>query len=181
MRITHPLRIPIPLLTVLVAVLFCAAPAVYAAPQGGSAPDGSDPDPVVDGFTIDHLPRQVGPNVSEFAFEWADVTLRSKVWETGPDAEGRHRVDLTVKVMRGDRLTDLPSLRGYLAEYHEVDPATWELERFRHADGHCGRLRDGAVFWSVRPGVAIEVSADPRRISRDELVRTANGIHEITR
>lgn len=170
-----------PLLITLVAVLFCVTPAGHAAPQGGSTPDRSDPAPVVDGFTIDHLPRQVGPNVSEFAFEWEDVTFHSTVWETGPDAEGRHRVDLTVKVMRGDRLTDLPSLREYLAEYHEVDPATWELEGFRQADGHCGRLRDGAVFWLVRPGVAIEVSVDPGRISRDELVRTADGIHEINR
>lgn len=128
---------------------------------------------VVDGVTVEHVPEGVGSQVSTFDYEWEDVAFRSQVWERGPDAAGAYAVDLTVKVLRADRLTDLAATAAFLAEYHEQDPATWTA--FDH-HGQPGHRRPGSVFWWDAPGVAVEVSLDGERFPEAELAATALGI-----
>lgn len=129
------------------------------------------PPPVVDGFAVGHVPAGVGPQVSTFTYHWEDVTFRSQVWERGPDAAGAYAVDLTVKTLRGERLTDIAALRAFLAGYHEQAPSTWrEIEPDR------AYLRPGAVFRFVEPGLATEVSLDQTRFDEAELLATAAAI-----
>lgn len=143
----------------VVAVLITATTAAAAAP----------PAPVVvDGFTLGHLPAAVGQQLSAFTYHWEDVTFRSQVWERGPDTDGAYAVDLTVKTLRGGRLTDIMALQEYLAEYHEQDPTTWrEIEPDR------AYLRPGAVFRFVEPGLATEVTLDEGRFPEADLLATA--------
>jgi hypothetical protein len=129
----------------------------------------------LDGFAITRLPAGIGPLVSDFEYEWEEVAFRSRVWERGPDSSGAYRVDLDVKVLRGDRLADLASLRDFLAYYHERDPETWELTEFDH-DGLPGFYSQREAFWLVQPGVAIEVTVDTERYSPRTLLRTACGV-----
>lgn len=145
--------------TIAMALLTCGTP---------------PPDRSVDGFVVDHVPAGAGERVGEFAFEWEDVTFRSQVWERGPDAAGAYAVDLTVKVLRGARLTDLAATRAFLAEYHEQDPAGWTA--YDH-HGQPGHRRPDAVFWWAGPGVAVEVSLDGTRFAEAELAATALGVH----
>src|SRR5215207_6978698 len=60
----------------------------------------------LDGFVIGYTPRGIG-SPTDFEYEWEEVVFRSRVWETGPDAEGATRVDLTVNTLRGEGLSDL--------------------------------------------------------------------------
>jgi len=131
----------------------------------------SGPPPVVDGFTVGHVPAGVGQQVSTFTYHWEDVTFRSQVWERGPDAEGAFAVDLTVKTLRGAPLTDVAALREFLAGYHEQDPSTW-----REIEPGVAYLRPGAVFRFVGPGVATEVSLDGTRFDEAELLATARAL-----
>src|SRR6185503_2198322 len=64
----------------------------------------------LDGFVIENLPDGLGMP-SDFEYEWEDVSFHSRVWETGPDPEGAFKVDLTVKTLRGEKLTDLEALK----------------------------------------------------------------------
>ncbi|GAB3862394.1 hypothetical protein GCM10029963_68480 [Micromonospora andamanensis] len=58
----------------------------------------------LDGFRIGQVPEGVGDEVSDFASEWDDVGLASRVWERQtPDG---HRVDLRVHVLRLTSVTD---------------------------------------------------------------------------
>lgn len=124
--------------------------------------------PVVDGFAVGYVPAGVGPQVSTFTYRWADVTFRSQVWERGPDDAGAYAVDLTVKTLRGERLTDVEALRAFLADYHEQDPSTW-----REIAAERAYQRPGAVFRFVEPGLATEVSLDETRFDEAEFLATA--------
>ncbi|MEV2241387.1 hypothetical protein [Micromonospora sp. NPDC049891] len=113
---------------------------------------------VLDGFHIGQVPAGIGDEVSDFATEWDDVRFASRVWERQvPDG---HRVDLRVHVLRGDRLVDLTALRNFLGEYHERDPAEWDLSEFQHGDS-TGLSDDVQAFWLVEPGVAVNVLTTP--------------------
>jgi hypothetical protein len=130
---------------------------------------------ILDGFVIDHLPGGIG-RPSDFEYEWDDVVFHSRVWETGPDPEGATKVDLTVKTIRGEKVIDLESLRAFLTEYHEQDPATWELTAIDVA-GYGGYRADDQVFFFISPGIAAEVSIDRTRFTEDDLLATASGFH----
>lgn len=129
----------------------------------------------LDGFVIEQLPGGIG-SPSDFEYEWEDVSFHSRVWETGPDPEGATVVDLTVKTVRGTKLTDLSELRDFLTGYHEQDPDEWELTPVT-VGGYDGYLAADQVFYFVSPGVAAEVSIDRSRFSEDDLLTTAGGFH----
>ena len=132
----------------------------------------------LDGFVIDQLPGGIG-SPSDFEYEWEDVSFHSRVWETGPDPEGATVVDLTVKTIRGVKLTDLSELRTFLTEYHEQDPDEWKLTPVT-VGAFDGYLAADQIFYFIEPGVAAEVSIDRTRFSEDDLLSTANGFHPET-
>lgn len=127
----------------------------------------------LDGFVIDHLPDGIG-RPTDFDYEWEDVSFHSRVWETGPDPEGAYKVDLTMKTLRGEKLTDLEALKAFLAEYEEEDPATWDLRPVK-AGEYDGLLAGDEVFYFVSPGVAAEVKLDRGRFSEQDLLDTVAG------
>jgi hypothetical protein len=129
---------------------------------------------ILNGFEISWLPDRLGPHVSDFTYEWEDVTHRSRVWERGPDDSGGYSVDLTVKTLRGSSLDNLEALRDYLADYHERGD-DWPLERFDH-HGHPGYHAEGQAFWLQAPGVAVSVTIDTARFTDRDLTKTALGI-----
>lgn len=132
----------------------------------------------LDGFEIRRLPKGLGEHLSEFSYEWEEVLFRTKTWERGPDENDGYRVDMNIMVMRSDRFTSLVDLREFLTEYHEKDPATWELTDFT-VNGHAGYLSDNQVFWFVGPGVAVSVKVDTDRFSVRDLKAVARGIRPI--
>lgn len=131
--------------------------------------------PTVDGFRLTHLPPGLGPQVSDFSYEWGGVGLRSKVWESA-NPSGGYRVDLTAHVLRGDTLTSAPAMRRFLTTYLERED--WSLDPVQ-VGGDTGYLGSGDVFWLVRPGVGVWVSADPDRFGRDDLRATAAGVRPV--
>ncbi|WP_159945363.1 MULTISPECIES: hypothetical protein [unclassified Nocardiopsis] len=128
----------------------------------------------MDGFTIEHLPDQVDDqtSVSDFHYEWGDVSFSSRVWEKDT-AEGV-RVLLQVLVMRGDRLTDLGAVRDFLTEYHERAP-DWELTEF-DLHGHTALHGETEAFWTPAEGVAVEVRDAFGLVGQEQLLTTARGI-----
>ncbi|TDD21544.1 hypothetical protein E1218_20645 [Kribbella turkmenica] len=129
----------------------------------------------LDGFVIEHLPDGIGTS-TDFEYEWEDVSFHSRVWETGPDPEGAYKVDLTVKTLRGGKLTDLEALKAFLVEYEEKDPDTWELRAVK-VGPYDGLAAGNEVFYFVTPGLAAEVSLDRERFSEQDLLDTATGFH----
>jgi len=129
----------------------------------------------LDGFVIENLPDGLG-TPSDFEYEWEDVSFHSRVWETGPDPEGAYKVDLTMKTLRGEQLTDLEALRAFLIEYEEKDPNSWELRPVKVGE-YDGLTAGDEVFYFVSPGVAAEVSIDHERFTEDDLLSTAGGFH----
>ncbi|WFE55213.1 hypothetical protein [Micromonospora sp. WMMD1155] len=127
----------------------------------------------LDGFRISFVPASVGDLVSDFASEWEDVTVSTRVWER--QVEDGHRVDLRVHVLRGDRLGNLAELRDFLAEYHERDPADEAFTEFQHGEGP-GLIGTAEAFWLTTPGVAVDLLLDPERLTVDTLRPTALGI-----
>lgn len=161
-RVPRSLVLPL----ALAALLFTGPPAAWPAPR--SSPEE------VDGFVLGYLPPGLGALVADFRTEWGGVAFSSRVWERRlPDGSG-HRVDAKLNVMRGERLHDLAALRGFLAEYHEKDPADWHLVEFEHPEG-AGLRSTGFAFWLVRPGTAVSLRLDPDRFDDAELIRTALG------
>ncbi|PMR57917.1 hypothetical protein C1A38_27380 [Verrucosispora sp. ts21] len=128
---------------------------------------------VLDGFHIGQLPDGLGDLVSDFASEWEDVQITSRVWER-QTADG-HRVDLRVHVLRGQRLGDLDGLRDFLVDYHERELDDSQLMDFPHPDGP-GRATDTQVFWLTEPGVAVTVLVDPEQFGQDDLFTVARGV-----
>jgi hypothetical protein len=168
-------------LAVLIALL-PSSQALAAHPPSTPPPAAGDPEDggrrgtgTLDGFVISRLPAGLGPLVTDFEYEWGGVAHRSRVWERGPDDAGAYQVDLTVKVLRGQRLRSLSGLRSYLADYHERDPGQWKLEQFRHL-GKPGYHDDDEAFWLDRRGVAVEVRFVNRRFTETDLMQTVRGI-----
>ncbi|MFK4090054.1 hypothetical protein ACI2LF_38445 [Kribbella sp. NPDC020789] len=161
--------------------VWTAAPAAAAgspAPHVAASPSIEQRARTVDGFVIEHLPAGIG-TPSDFEYEWEDVVFHSRVWETGPDPEGAFKVDLTVKTLRGAKLTDLEALKAFLAEYEEKDPAGWELRPVKIGP-YDGLAAADEVFYFVSPGLAGQVSLDRERFSDDDLTSTAVGFHPET-
>ncbi|WP_017606027.1 hypothetical protein [Nocardiopsis alkaliphila] len=154
------------LVLVLAPVLTAAAPAV--GPRGGP----------LDGFTIAHLPAQVGARTApaDFTYEWEDVSFTSRVWEQAKEGGG-FQVVLQVLVLRGDKLTDLATAREFLTRYHERDPSTWELGEFDQGTvlGLYGRAE---AFWTPEPGVVVEVRDASGLLGEEAMLATARGIVE---
>ena len=158
--------VPTALAAGLALVLTTAAPA--AGFEGGP----------LDGFTLTHLPDQVGQETtpSDFTYEWKDVAFTSRVWEQAKEGGG-FQVVLQVLVLRGDGLTDLAAVREFLTHYHERDPHTWELTEFDQgvAPGLHGETE---AFWAPEPGVAVEVRDASGLLGQEELLATARGVTE---
>jgi len=132
----------------------------------------------LDGFVIEQLPDGLG-TPSDFEYEWEDVSFHSRVWETGPDPEGAFKVDLTIKTLRGEKLTDLEALKTFLIEYEEKDPDSWELTPVK-VGGYDGLVAGNEVFYFIAPGVAAEVTIDHDRFTDEDLLDTAAGFHPET-
>lgn len=165
-------------------VLLGLAAALWSIGPGsaGANPDpaaasnaSSDETTTLDGFTLGYLPDGLGPQVSDFVYEWGEVSFHTRVWERGPDSEGNHSVDLQAAVLRGDRLTDPDALRDFLTEYLEQDPQTWAREPYERG-GYRGFIASGRVFFLAHSGVAVMVSADGPVVDSHELLAIANGI-----
>jgi hypothetical protein len=152
-----------------------AAAVGSSAPHAAVSPSIEQRARTVDGFVIEHLPGGIG-TPSDFEYEWEDVVFHSRVWETGPDPEGAFKVNLTVKTLRGAKLTDLEALKTFLVEYEEKDPAGWELRPVKIGP-YDGLAAADEVFYFVSPGVAAEVSLDRTRFTESDLLDTATGFH----
>jgi hypothetical protein len=132
----------------------------------------------LDGFVIENLPDGLG-TPSDFEYEWEDVSFHSRVWETGPDPEGAFKVDLTVKTLRGEKLTDLEALKTFLIEYEEKDPGAWQLTPVK-VGGYDALFAGDEVFYFIAPGVAAEVTIDHERFTDEDVLDTAAGFHPET-
>ena len=128
--------------------------------------------PDLDSFRIAHLPAGIGAQVSDFETEWEDVRFHSRVWES--EADGGFRVDLTMKTLRGDGLTDLEAVKSFLTEYHEGDDDEWDPQPVQVGPYQGFRTGD-QVFWFVEAGVAAAVTLDLGRFGEPELTATADG------
>lgn len=153
-----------------VVVFLVAAFALVSVPAAAD-PGGEE----LDGFTIEHLPEQVDDrtSVSDFEYEWGDVSFSSRVWEKALEGGGA-KVVLQVLVMRGTGLTDMAALRDFLIEYHERSP-DWELTEFDH-HGLTALHGETEAFWLPAEGVAIEVRDALGLLGQEELLATARGI-----
>ncbi len=160
----------------LLAAGFVVTPAAVAAPLPEPPPvtDCWRTASMLDGFVVGHVPRGLGSLRTDFSYEWEEVVFHSRVWETGPDAEGHYRVDLTVKTLRGGGLASLQAVREFLTAYYEHDPEQWPLQRVK-VGRYDGYRAGDQVFWFVSPGVAAAVTLDLDRFSPSELTATARG------
>lgn len=151
-------------LAAALALALTAAPAATS-PRGGE----------LDGFTIGYLPEQIDDqaSVSDFEYEWGDVSFSSRVWEKALE-KGGARVVLQILVMRGAGLTDLSAVRGFLTEYHERSP-DWELTEFDN-NGLPALHGESEVFWTPVEGVAVEVRDAFGLVGQEELLAAARGI-----
>jgi hypothetical protein len=140
----------------------------------GGGPGSRAGEQAVDGFGMTYLPAGVGELVSDFTYEWEDVTFSSRVWER--EVDGGHEVDLMMIVLRGPRLDSVEALRGFLADFHERDPDDWVLTECRHGSAAAGFIAESEAFWLVEPGVAVTVRIAPDRFGPDELRATALGV-----
>jgi hypothetical protein len=130
---------------------------------------------VLDGFVIGHVPRDVGPSASDFEYEPEDgvrFTSRVSERETG---DGGHSVDLTVIVVRADRLATLGDLRDFMSAYHKRNPASWTKVQ---VGARPGLKAAGQVFWLVEPGVAVSVTIDTARFGAGELMAVAESVRK---
>ena len=149
-----------------------ATASTYSAVSG--SPSTEQRAGTLDGFVIENLPDGIG-TPSDFEYEWEDVSFHSRVWETGPDSNGAYKVDLTVKTIRGDKITDLEALKDFLVEYEERDPG-WQLTPVK-VGGYDGLFAGDEVFYFVEPGVAAEVTIDHDRFTDEDVLDTAAGFH----
>ncbi|HEY3559739.1 MAG TPA: hypothetical protein VGL05_19855 [Kribbella sp.] len=124
---------------------------------------------------IENLPDGIG-SPSDFEYEWEDVSFHSRVWETGPNDEGAFKVDLTVKTIRGEKLTDLEAVKDFLVEYEEKEPGDWQLTPVK-VGGYDGLFAGDEVFYFIEPGVAAEVTIDHERFTDEDVLDTAAGFH----
>ncbi|MFD3685951.1 hypothetical protein ACFWTE_14165 [Nocardiopsis sp. NPDC058631] len=129
----------------------------------------------MDGFSIGHLPAQIDDrtSVSDFDYEWGDVSFSTRVWEKTVEGGGT-RVVLQVLVMRGATLADLSAVRAFLTEYHERS-SDWALEEFDN-NGHTALHGETEAFWAPAKGVAVEVRDAFGLVGKEELLTTARSI-----
>ena len=155
---TRLIRLLLTLAGIVAGSLLIAAPAVAGEPA------------TISGVTLGYLPSGLG-DASDFTYEYDDVGIVSRVWESGSDATG-WRVDLDVAVMRGARLSDAAALRDWFAAYEDrpVDEARYVPTEVR---GQPGWLARDQVFWLVRPGLAASVRLDAARWPTVEALRVA--------
>ncbi|CAM3823531.1 hypothetical protein [Nocardiopsis rhodophaea] len=152
------------------AVLLVSVGSILMATSASADQGGGE----LDGFSMGYLPKGVGSEVADFAYEWGDVQFASRVWER-QTAEHGYAVDLQVLVMRGARLQSPEQLLDFLAEYHERDAAAWGLRPFTNERAR-GFISDSEAFWLPEPGVAVEVRVAPARFGPAELRATALGV-----
>lgn len=155
--------------------LSTTVPASATSSYSAASPSTEQRAGTLDGFVIENLPDGIG-TPSDFEYEWEDVSFRSRVWETGPDPDGAYKVDLTVKTIRGDKLTDLEALKTFLIEYEEKDPEDWQLTPVK-VGGYDGLFAGNEVFYFIAPGVAAEVTIDHDRFTDADVLDTAAGFH----
>ncbi|TDW19445.1 hypothetical protein [Kribbella kalugense] len=155
--------------------LSTTVPASAASTYSAASPSTEQRAGTLDGFVIENLPDGLG-TPSDFEYEWEDVSFHSRVWETGPDPEGAFKVDLTVKTLRGEKLTDLEALKTFLIEYEEKDPGDWQLTPVK-VGGYDALFAGDEVFYFVSPGVAAEVTIDHERFTDEDVLDTAAGFH----
>lgn len=132
--------------------------------------------PVVDDFTLTSLPTGLGDRVSEHAYTWEDIRFETMAWESRRPTGG-YQVDLNAHVLRGGELATEQALHQFLARYLEREQADWQLEQVT-IGASAGRLGDTDVFWLVRPGVAVWISARATGFDRADLLATARGVQE---
>lgn len=158
------------LLTLFAAMLLVLSLSVPAAAVT-AAVDGS----TLDGVLLTAVPADVGTLVDNVRATIDDVVTTARVWESGPDTDGRYRVDLTVTVLRGPDLTDPAAVHRFLARYLGHHDASWAQIHYLHLDGT--GYRDGyRAFWLVHPGMAVMVRLDPSTATAARLVATADGV-----
>ncbi|MEV4260047.1 hypothetical protein [Kribbella sp. NPDC049584] len=155
--------------------LSATVPASATSAYSTSSPSIEQRAGTLDGFVIENLPDGIG-TPSDFEYEWEDVSFHSRVWETGPDPDGAHKVDLTVKTIRGEKLTDLEALHNFLVEYEEKEPGSWQLTPVK-VGGYDGLFSGDEVFYFIAPGVAAEVTIDHDRFTDEDVLDTAAGFH----
>ncbi|MFI5697081.1 hypothetical protein ACIA58_34820 [Kribbella sp. NPDC051586] len=158
--------------------LSTTVPASATSTYSAASPSTEQRAGTLDGFVIENLPDGIG-TPTDFEYEWEDVSFRSRVWETGPDPEGAYKVDLTVKTVRGEKLTDLEALKNFLVEYEEKDPDAWQLTPVK-VGGYDGLFAGDEVFYFIAPGVAAEVTIDHERFTDEDVLDTAAGFHPET-
>jgi hypothetical protein len=158
--------------------LSTTVPASATSTYSAASPSIEQKAGTLDGFVIENLPDGIG-TPSDFEYEWEDVSFHSRVWETGPDPEGAYKVDLTVKTIRGEKLTDLEALKDFLVEYEEKEPGSWQLTPVK-VGGYDGLFSGDEVFYFIAPGVAAEVTIDHERFTDEDVLDTAAGFHPAT-
>jgi len=126
----------------------------------------------LDGFRLGRLPHRIGSLVTDFASEWEGTEFTTRVWESGPDADGGYRVDLQVVIMRNPAFTDPAAVKAFLTDWLERDPAGWPTVGFDHPDGPGFSDADEFV-WLAEPGTAVRVAGYGESVGPRELHRTA--------
>lgn len=158
------------LLTLFAAGLLVLCPAGPAAAVTATVGEST-----LDAVLLTAVPADVGGLVNDVRARIDDVATVARVWESGPGADGRYRVDLTVTVLRGPDLTDPAALHQLLARYLGRHDAGWARIPYAHLDGP--GFRDGyRAFWLVHPGMAVMVRLDPETATAERLVVTADGV-----
>jgi hypothetical protein len=136
-----------------------------------TVPDAAaQPRPVLDGLHLGYLPRGLGTS-TDFDYEFDEVRFAARVWESGSDSTG-WRVDLHVSVLRGTRLTASRALHDWFIGYEDRPPGEARYVPVR-VRGRPGWVARDAVFWLLRPGLAVAVRLDRARWSHRELMRVA--------
>lgn len=159
---------------------FFGAMALFFATMMGIAamPSPAAADPVtVDGFQVTYLPHDISAAPSPFAYEWGGVRFQSQVWESGNDQDG-WKVDLTISVLRGARLSTPVGLKAFWKKYTDGDSQPWRPRPVK-VNGKPGFRSGDRIVWLEKPGVAPTVSLDDSRLGATELVPTAAGLREI--
>ncbi|SHG80153.1 hypothetical protein SAMN05443575_2812 [Jatrophihabitans endophyticus] len=157
----------------LLLLLTCALLPLTAVTAVASA---GPPRPALDGLRIGYLPAGVGAS-TDFAYDYDDVGFVSRVWESRTTTGWRF--DLTVDVLRGDRLSTPRRLHDWLVDYQDR-PAGEARYVPTHVHGRPGWVSGDEVFWLVRPGLAVLVRLDTARWPHRELLRVARAVNDVS-
>ncbi|WP_163506919.1 hypothetical protein [Fodinicola acaciae] len=132
----------------------------------------------VDGYAVGYLPHGISRPPSAFAYEWENVVFHSLVWESGDDEHG-WKVDMSVAILRGSRLTSPAALNAFWTKYTAGDAEPWRPVPVR-VHGKPGFRSGSRIVWLDQAGIAPTVSIDISRFSADELMPTAQGIRQLS-